>query len=49
MKDKDETIGESSMLTLFCFSASPKFWAPLAPILFSDRKSMVSVCVKYER
>jgi hypothetical protein len=34
MKDKDETVGESSMLTLFCFSASPKCWAPSAPIWF---------------
>jgi hypothetical protein len=32
MKDKDETIGESSMFTLFSFSASLKCWAPLAPI-----------------
>ncbi len=48
MKDKDETIGESSMFTLFSFSASLKCWAPLAPIWFQERSSVVSVCVKYE-
>ena len=41
-----ERTWRSDDLTLFCCNASPKYCAPWASIRFSDRSSVVSVCMK---